>query len=95
MRFTPFSAETQCILDFVDNDGSRIEKRTGIVVFEAQEQNLNRFALEPIGKKYYPPDCELEMYLLNPALRYEIHLCEPPQLLKTITFRRQMTVQCR
>jgi hypothetical protein len=85
-RLTPVGQlARQYILDFVDNNGSRIEKCTGLVVFDGQ------VVMEPVGRKNSP---ELEVYFLQTASRYEIHLRKTLQLIKSITFRSEMTVQC-
>jgi len=75
------------ILDFVDNDGLRIEGRTGLVVFNARElqDQPGCLPLESIGGK-------LEAYYLDCLCAYEIRLRGAPQPLKTISF--PPTVQC-
>jgi hypothetical protein len=63
-RITPRDLISLYFLDFVDENGSRIEKRTGLVVYDGQECDPGRFAMEPIGmdlftrfgnRSLYPP----------------------------------------
>jgi hypothetical protein len=91
-RVTPFTS--LYILDFVDNNGTRIEARTGLVVFDGQEGDPDYHQIEPVGRDV-TPDCELEIYFLHPTRRYEIRNLDG-QLLRTITFSSQVTttVQC-
>jgi len=97
-RITPFTVTSLYFLDFVDNNGSRIEGRTGLIVFDGQESERGRYAMEPTGRLRGPgrdvPNCELEIYLLHPARLYEIRPRGTQQLLKTITFPVTITVQC-
>jgi len=96
-RITP--SDSLYILDFTDNNGSRIEECTGLVVFDGQGLDPTRRVMEPVGRDIgaMSPDCHLELYFLHPARGYEIRLRETQQLLKTITFPAQVTtsVQCR
>jgi hypothetical protein len=91
-RITPFTS--LYILDFVDNNGSRIEGRTSLVVFDGRESELDYNKMEPVGRDI-TPSCKLEIYFLHPARPYEIRLGDG-QLLRTITFPAQVTttVQC-
>jgi hypothetical protein len=82
-RITP-NPSSLYILDFVDNNGSRIEERTGLVVYDGQEPDPSRFAMEPVGKDN-TPSLELEVFFLHPVRSYEIRL-RGGQLLKTISF---------
>jgi hypothetical protein len=91
-RITPRPSTSLYILDFVDNNGSRIKKHTGLVVFA--QGDLERFAMEPWGRGECTPDLEIELYNLSPAWRYEIRLRETQQLLRSISFTSQVTVQC-
>jgi hypothetical protein len=63
-RITPFTS--LYILDFVGNNGSRIEGRTSLVVFDGQELEPGHFAMEPVGR-HVTPNYELEIYLLHSA----------------------------
>ena len=80
------------ILDFVDNNGSRIEERTGLVVFDGQGLDPTRLETEPEGVAHQ----NLILRYFPASRAYETCLREIQQLLKTITFPSQITtiVQC-
>jgi hypothetical protein len=68
-RITPFEVASLYILDFVDNNGLRIEKPTGLVVFDGRELDPDRYAIKPVGG-HYSSNVEIEIYLLHPAGSY-------------------------
>jgi hypothetical protein len=88
-RITPFTS--LYILDFVDNNGSRIEKPTGLVVFDGGELDPNRYVMKPSGG-HYSSNVEIEIYFLHSARSYEICLRGAQQPLKTITFPPTLNV---
>lgn len=82
------------LLDFVDNSGKRIERRTDLEVFDGEQGDEFYYGLiEPLGR-HYSSECQLEMYMLHSARAYEIR--SAGILLKTIRFPATVTttVQC-
>ncbi|KAH9995480.1 hypothetical protein BJV77DRAFT_990534 [Russula vinacea] len=79
------------LLDFVDNNGSRIEGRTGLAVTYGGGEDSSRSVMQPYGADV-TPSTQLELYTLNGTRSYEIH-CDG-HLIKTISFQVNTTVVC-
>jgi hypothetical protein len=90
VRVTHFRSSLY-ILDFIDNDGSRIEGRTGLVVFAGKEYDSSRSMMKSFGGEF-TRNPELEIYMLHQTYVYEI--CLDGKLLKTVSFRITTTVHC-
>ena len=90
-RITPFTS--MYFLDFVDNSGVRIDKRTDLDIFDGEKGDEGYHQMKPLGSDYNAP-CKLQIYILHSARSYEIR--SHHQLLKTIKFPARVirTVQC-
>ena len=82
-RITPYTS--LYILDFVDDNGRRIEEATGLDVLDGR----NGCKMNPMGSRR-----KVEMYFIHSSWRYEICLRGTSHPIKTITFPVTVSVQC-